>query len=113
MVQIQIPFSGSALKDQGINRAIEHAESENPGWTDRTLVALREFCADLKAQGWKVFTLEEFRSTRFKDPPASHHAWGALASIAARRGIIKWAGEYRNAVSPRTHSHPVRVWETG
>lgn len=40
----------------------------------------------------------------------SHHAWGALTQIAARRRLIVFTGGYENARSKRTHAHPVKVW---
>lgn len=108
--QLMMTLSGSALKIQGMSMAIEHAEIACPGWTDRTIEALRVFCIDIKRSGHGSFVMEDFRSTREHDLPISHKSWGSIPVIATRRGIISATGEYRQAKSIKTHSHPVRVW---
>lgn len=80
----------------------------NLRWIATTLEHLEAF-----ARGREEFTMEEFRAScaaRGLNAPASHHAWGALASAAAKRHLIRFTGRYVNARSKRTHAHPVKVW---
>ena len=82
-------------------------------WKDHAMHELRLFCLDRKKQGGPEFAFEEFRRwclERGVIQPRSHKAWGALASVAAREGVIEDTGDYRKAVSRRTHAHPVKVW---
>jgi hypothetical protein len=108
---MQMTLNGSILKAQGMTRAIENAESNSPGWTDRTIVALREFCDQLKSERIFSMAIEDFRATRYKDKPLSSNAWGSIPRIACRKGILRSTGSYRQANSPKTHRHPVMVYE--
>jgi len=104
-------MSGPALRDRGMQRAVDNAEQVSPRWTIETIGALKLFCEDMKAEGTRTFVMENFRATQYKRKPASPNVWGSISLIAARLGIIRWTGEYRNAKSPKTHAHPVKVWE--
>ena len=110
MQQIAMELSGSALKQRGQAVALDHADYESPGWSARTIEALRIFCDDLKRNGHITFTFEQFRATRSHDLPVSHKAWGSVPRIAVAKGIISWTGQYQNAKSLKTHAHPIRVW---
>ena len=107
MTQCTLELSGSALKEIGMQRALDHA---GESWTEETMQALREFCARLKSEGIHTLMMEDFRCTRYKALPPSSNAWGAFTSIAARRGIIRFSGDYRPTKSPKTHGHPAKVW---
>ena len=109
--QIPMMLTGSALRELGMKRALDHADAETQNWTERTLCALEVFCKVLKTQRVTTFVMEDFRKVRSDALPASPNAWGAITNIASRRGIIRWTGEFRNAKSLKTHAHAVRVWE--
>lgn len=81
-------------------------------WKSRVTHELRIFCIGRKKQGKPEFAFEEFRRVCAAQNifPRHHNAWGALASAAAKEGIIEDTGKYRKAVSKRTHAHPVRIW---
>ena len=97
--------TGHKLKMAGQQIALQFAGS----WADNAIASLRLFCV-----GRQRFAFEEFREAAPSyglEPPPSHKAWGALPRIAVREGLIRSTTEYRPATSPRTHAHPVRVWE--
>ena len=77
MQQVAMDLSGSALKRAGQALALDHAGN---ACADRTLEALRAFCANLKlsSNDNPEFTMEEFRATRDHDLPASPKCWGRL-----------------------------------
>ena len=94
MIQGNLWLTGSALKAEGMKISLAHTEAVSEGWTERTLIALRMFCQDLKAQGKRTFLMEDFRESQRAYPPASPNCWGAFTNTAARRMIIRWTGEY-------------------
>ena len=103
-----IVTSGQDRKRLGQAAVLESAYE----WKDHAMHELRLFCLDRK-KGKPEFAFEEFRRwclERGVIQPRSHKAWGALASVAAREGVIEDTGDYLKAVSRRTHAHPVKVW---
>lgn len=110
MIQGALQLSGSALKAEGMKISLAHTEAVSEGWTERTLIALRIFCQELKDSGQTDFTFEQFRAIRESDPPITHKAWGSFASKAASLGIIRSTERYQKAKSAKTHSHPVLSW---
>ena len=98
----QLSFDlGAALKRDGQRAVIEAAGD----WSDRALASLEQD---------QAFAIEDFRRwaavTGELDPPSHHNAWGALPRLAILEELIVWTGEYRPAVSARTHAHPVRLY---
>ena len=83
-------------------------------WKIHALYELRLFCIERKRHGYPEFAFEEFRQVCADQNMLPRHpnAWGALASAAAKEGIIEDTGKYRRAVSRKTHSHPVKVWRS-
>lgn len=102
---------GEALKERGQQLVLDWAGD----WTERVLVELQGWLAMEKARGTKTFTMEMFRS-QAKNLPDRHQSWGALTTVACKRGVIAPAldeyGEQRTvkAASPLTHRHRVCVW---
>ena len=97
--------TGQQLKLEGQQLTLDLAGE----WTSNAIAALRLFCV-----GRDRFAFEEFRSAAAAyglAAPRSHKTWGALPRVAVKEGIIRPTTEYRAATSPRTHAHPVRVWE--
>jgi hypothetical protein len=103
---------GEALKREGQQLALSFAGDD---WRDRVLSELEAWLAVEKARGTKTFTFEQFRS-QAKAHPERHQSWGALATLACKRGLTAPAldqyGEQRTvkAASAKTHSHRICVW---
>lgn len=106
MQQVAIDFTAAVVaRDAGIQRAADHAGED---WMSQ---AVEDFAAFLRARG--EATLEQWRFdwlARGRPAPATHKAFGAVASSAARKGLVVNTGRYVRAVSPKTHAHPVPVW---
>lgn len=100
--------TGRQLGEAGVQRALEAAGDT---WLAGAMDALRAFVA---LPEWGSFRLEDFRAWYLAEglpPPHDFHAWGGVAKHACKAGIIRFTGRYEPSVSPKTHGHPVRVWE--
>ena len=80
----------------------------NVEWKHHIMAELRCWIERRKAMGYVTMTFEEFRHEALNHP-ASHKAWGALASMAKRAGLIEF-DRYVKALSVKTHSHPIGLW---
>ncbi len=102
-------FSWQAAQS-GMERAVEHADSVVPNWSERAMEALLEY-----ARGWRDawgdvgFLIEDVRAhaTELPAPPDSR-AWGAVVSKAARQGLIVKVG-YAPAAS--SNCSPKTLWQ--
>jgi hypothetical protein len=95
---------GLILKHQGMDLTA----SKNSAWISESLEELRAF-----ARSYPEFTMEQFRHIRSmlkRQEPTSPKTWGAFTRAAVKAGIIQWTGRYMNALSTKTHAHPVKVW---
>ena len=104
MSQLPIDFSRAA-RDEGMQRAADHA---GDAWMD---TAVKDFAAFVRERG--EATCEQWRFdflTRGNPAPVTHKAYGAVASTAARRGLVVNTRRYVQAVSTKTHAHPVPIW---
>ena len=98
--------SGEALKDQGIEKALDHANQTHEIWSERAYGFLLEY---LKSHG--EFMTEDVRKASegiVKEPP-SLRAWGGIIVRAARAGLIKRV-DFRNVKNARAHCTPATVW---
>lgn len=103
-------MSGQALKVQGQNATA----ASNSSWMADVLQLLNFWAKGCKACGVTEFVFEDFRAALTNvgiAPPKSHKAWGAVPRVAVKAGLIAPTDKYRPATSPKTHAHPVRVWQ--
>lgn len=113
MQQLTLDMTRSEnLKDAGMHQVLEHEETMTPGWTADTIDDLRKFCTELKKTDDHTFCLEEFRVTRRSEQqPANPNCWGSIPQIAAKRGIIRFTGRYRNSGLLSAHARSVKIWQ--
>ena len=78
-------------------------------WRERAMDELRHWLDARCQEGIRTMTMEVFRHAA-RHQPASHMAWGALATLAKNAGLLRPLG-YVKARSVRTHAHPVMRWE--
>lgn len=101
-----------AAKEHGQQIALEFAGDD---WKDRVLIELQAWSAMRRAAGHTEMQMEQFRAEAKHQPPRPQ-AWGALATVAIKAGIIApltrddGSAVYRAAESVKTHGHPVRVY---
>lgn len=74
---------GSALKEQGMQMAIDFAGD----WPEEVILELRAWLAVQKAIGLTNISIEQFRS-QAKSQPDSHKCWGSLPRMACKAGLL-------------------------
>lgn len=97
------------LADQGAQRAADHADAEEPGWTERAYGILVMFCARFPRE---AFTSEDVRlwaEQQGLPPPPDARAWGTIFRLAAKRRVIMATGQWREG-GALCHGRPQRVW---
>jgi hypothetical protein len=103
------PPSGSDGRDDGMRRAIEHADLVEPRWSDRAYRLFVEF-----ARSHRQFMTEAARQAAeeagFALPP-DKRAWGAVAMKAAKAGVVTSLG-YTEASDPKVHCNPATLWRS-
>lgn len=100
----QLP--GEKLRDEGIDRAVKHAERVEPDWALNALDYVR-------ANAFGEFTAEDIRleaeANGIPNPP-HERAWGGVFVKARTEGFIKPTGHFRPAKHQKSHRGPKRVW---
>ena len=104
MNQLVIDFDRAA-RDAGMQRALDHAEGDSPGWSDVAFLFLKQFAA----------THERFISEDVSDAskewgmvqPPTDRAWGQIYRRAIKEGVIKQDGAGR---SRRRHASICPMW---
>lgn len=101
MTQLEL---GAQLRDEGIQRAVDHADREKPKWSDLAYQAL------LGMRG--EFTSEDVRIQAEYDglpKPPDARAWGGVVKRALKAGHIRFL-RYGKSCNPFAHQRPVSVW---
>lgn len=96
------------LTDQGIQRALDHANNSDINWSDK---AYKLFELYLKTHP-KDFLNEDFREFAAKmglPEPPSLRAYGGIIRKAKTAGIIIRCG-FRSVKNPKAHLTPASVW---
>lgn len=97
---------GSILRNKGINKAVLHANSAAPGWTDRALQMLDLY----PLQKFMVEEVREWAYANGLDEAVNDRAWGGVISKAARCGMVLHIG-YRVVKNPNAHATPASYWK--
>lgn len=105
-MSLPLPTIGEACvgRDAGIQRATDHAETVESGWSASTLRVLIDY-----ARNRETFTSEDFREhlQAIDFPCPVPKALGAVFQKAARAAVIKRLGY---AVSRERHASPCPLW---
>jgi hypothetical protein len=100
------------LRDDGILRAVDHADAVHEKWSDKALAMLIEYI-DLIGGTGSQFTSEMARfyaEEQGLPKPPDKRAWGAVMLGAARTKKCKKIG-WTTASDPKVHCNPVSLWE--
>lgn len=103
---------GEALKLQGMQTAVDHANAVAPNWSGRVWSLFVTWLSS-KPTGYR-FQTEDFRryveqSGRIEKPP-SNRAYGFLGGKAAKEKLIVKVG-YEPVINPKAHQAPCAVWQ--
>lgn len=96
-----------ALKERGMQRAVDSAEREMPGWKIAALTFLKSFLSTHHAP----FMAEEFRAWAYEMglPQVSGRAFGSVMVTAQKKGYVRAAG-FGFTKNPKAHRTPATVW---
>jgi len=97
------------LRDVGMQRAADHADRVEEGWSDRAHGFLVDYVA---ANRGRAFMAEDIRASAESEglpPPPDNRAWGSVVSRAVRASIIKRMG-YGAQKSVTCHCSPKSIW---
>lgn len=100
-------FQGKELRDIGIAKSENNANSKNENWSFRAYWFLLQYI-----RNHNEFMAEEVRTaSRGKVPqPPSNRAWGSVFVKAVKSGKIKRKG-YKTVSNPKAHRTPATLWE--
>lgn len=102
--------AAKAARDEGMQRAIDHADCLCDTWSLRAFNWVHGY-----AQWHAEFMSEDVRMAAEKAPgfvaPPDNRAWGAVMIKAARAGLIERTG-YAQAKNPRVHCSVNAVWHS-
>jgi hypothetical protein len=104
------PEDGPSLRDRGIAKAFDHANSVERQWGKKAYGILIHYIW-LSSRGTGIFMTEDVRDYargRISKPP-DDRAWGAIIMRAVREGLIVRHG-YARHKDPSRHAGPSTVW---
>lgn len=94
MMPEQLPLNfeqAAAKRDDGIARAIDHAEAVDSSWPEDAFAALARYCETSTGPFLSEDMREAAHNSGLAAPP-DRRAWGAIVKRAAREGLIVKAG---------------------
>lgn len=95
------------LRDEGMQRAVDHADRVIPDWKLDALAYVKQY-----AEANEQFMGElarRYAEARGFPPPPDKRAWGAVMMAAAKAGYVKKLG-WTTATDPKVHKNPVSLW---
>ena len=104
---------GESLKQQGLLRAIEHADKTSPQWSQRAYNVAVEYVKSQLRSG-ENFKTEDIRiwaylSDKIHRPP-HERAWGAVCINMAKEGLIEKIG-LGSVTNPKAHGAIATLWK--
>ena len=104
-------LSGRDLKEQGIYRAISHADGVYQDWSEMAYKMLQDF---IRFSDGDTFMCEDVRQyaekfTSLPSPP-NNRAWGGIIGRARKNGIIKHCG-FSQVRNPKAHQANASLWK--
>jgi hypothetical protein len=97
-----------ALRDDGMQRAADHAEAVIPEWKELAYTRLLEFLGYHMGEFFSE-DVRAFATGRGLPRPPDNRAWGHVMMRAARAGIIRKL-RWDTAKDQKVHCNPVSVW---
>ncbi len=107
MRQLDI-FRGEELRDQGIQKSLDHANSKIDSWGESAYIFLNGY-----ALKHNIFMAEDVRvaSQGIVEVPPSKRAWGAVFVKAKKNKLIKSKG-FGTVKNPNAHRTPATIWKS-
>lgn len=96
-------------RDIGMQTAVDHADREQPKWSDLAYKYLKMYLRDNPVGEFLAEDVRKWVGDELPEPP-SNRAWGAVIKRAADNGLIRFL-KYAPTKNPRAHRTPASVWE--
>lgn len=107
-----IDDSGEALRDLGMQQAVDHADEKVPEWSVMALDSLKRFLKKSPLASSEFMT-EEIRLWAYQQDnlprPPSERAWGGVTAKAAKLGLITRL-RIDSVKNPNAHCANANVW---
>ena len=107
MNQLAIDFARAA-RDEGISRAVDHAESDSPGWGELAFRYIQLYAQQHRGERFIGRDIVLASKAYGLIQPPTDKAWGGPMQKAAKRGVLRKVG---TAPDPNRHCNPVPLWE--
>lgn len=96
------------LRDEGMQRAIDHADRVIDRWQDKAYESLRVYIS-FNSQPFLSEDVRVYAAHLGIPDPPDKRAWGAVMMRAAKAGLIRKLG-WTTASDPKVHKNPVSQW---
>ncbi len=108
MNQLPIDFA-HALRDEGMARALDHAETDCPGWSDTAMAFLKRY-AEEHAEFTAFMVTAASELDRSFPLVSNPRAWGQVYRQAMKMGVIEKTDRFMP--HPRRHACPAMVFSS-
>lgn len=98
-----------AARDDGIKRAVDHANAVVPSWADQAYALLRDYA--MTHAGFTSEDLSAYAIGVGLPIPPDKRAWGGVVGRARRNGVVEPAG-YAASKVVQAHMRTNRVWKS-
>ena len=104
---------GQALKQEGLQRAIDHANGVSPQWSQKAFNVAVEFVKEELRSG-QPFKTEDIRvwaylNNKIEKPP-NERAWGGVCGRMASQRLIEKIGS-TSVTNPKAHGAIATLWK--
>lgn len=103
---------GQRLREEGIQRATDHADKVHEAWTQRAFNVAVEYLND--QPHIHRFQVEDVRFWAYNrnkiEKPPSERAWTTIVTSLKKAGRIRQA-RYATTISPKAHGAISTLWE--
>jgi hypothetical protein len=105
--EVFVPKTGAQNRDEGIKKAVDHAENNTPGWS----ITAYQFALSWLSNRSTPFLGEDIRnaSLGFVPDPPSKRAWGGILKSLAKNKMIVRIG-YGQVKNPNANCANASLW---
>lgn len=110
---LELIKEGQALREKGLQEAIDHANGVSPQWSQRAYNVAVDYVKN-ELQSGQPFKTEDIRVWAYlhdKLPkPPNERAWGGVCGRMAGNGLIEKIGN-TTVVNPKAHGAIATLWK--